>query len=118
MFKEQGNVGGEGQRAGFRQWNGGSLPCASVIKNLLAKAGETCSIPGVGRYPRRSNGNLLQCSCLENPMDRGGWWALSMGPKELGRTEYTHRHRYNRRRLGKWEYVFKKLLLLLLRCAS
>ena len=31
------------------------------------------SIPGCGRFPGEGNGNPLQCSCLENPMDRGAW---------------------------------------------
>ena len=33
------------------------------------------SIPGLGRSPEEGNGNPLQYSCLENPMDRGAWWA-------------------------------------------
>ena len=36
--------------------------------------GDTDSIPGLGRSPGGGNGNLLLCSCLENPMDRGAWW--------------------------------------------
>ena len=36
-------------------------------------AGDTDSIPGSGRYPGEENGNPLQYSCLENPMDRGAW---------------------------------------------
>ena len=51
---------------------------ALVVKNPLAKAGDTRdlgSIPGSGRYPRGGNGNPLQYSCLENPMDRGTWQA-------------------------------------------
>jgi len=31
-------------------------------------------IPGLGRFPGEGNGNPLQYSCLENPMDRGAWW--------------------------------------------
>ena len=34
-----------------------------------------CLIPGLGRSPGGGNGNPLQYSCLENPMDRGAWWA-------------------------------------------
>ena len=41
--------------------------------------GRRCSIPGLGRSPEGGNGNLLQCSCLENPMDRGAWWATVHG---------------------------------------
>ena len=36
-------------------------------------------IPGLGRSPGGGNGNLLQYSCLENPMDRGAWWATVLG---------------------------------------
>ena len=35
--------------------------------------GDVCSIPGLGRSPGEGNGNPLQYSCLENPMDRGAW---------------------------------------------
>ena len=34
------------------------------------------SIPGLGRSPGEGHGNPLQYSCLENPMDRRGWWAM------------------------------------------
>ena len=37
------------------------------------------SIPGLGRSPGEGNGNLLQYSCLGNPMDRGAWWATVHG---------------------------------------
>ena len=50
----------------------------SVVKNPPANAGHTgvtVSIPGPGRCPGEGNGNLLQYSCLGNPMDRGGWQA-------------------------------------------
>ena len=54
----------------------GASKVALVVKNLPAIVEElrdTGSIPGVGRSPRGGNGNLLQYSCLENPMDRGAW---------------------------------------------
>ena len=38
-------------------------------------AGDTGSTPGPGRHPGGGNGNPLQYSCLENPMNRGAWWA-------------------------------------------
>ena len=47
---------------------------ALVVKNLPADAGDirdVGSIPGSGRSPGEGNGNPLQYSCLENPMDRG-----------------------------------------------
>ena len=48
----------------------------SVVKNLPASAGNLGSIPGLGRSPGGGNGNPLQYSCLENPMDRGAWQAI------------------------------------------
>ena len=49
-----------------------------VVNNLPANAGDVRdvgSIPGWGRSPGEGNGNPLQYSCLDNPMDRGAWWA-------------------------------------------
>ena len=49
-----------------------------VVKNPPANARDirdTISIPGSGRSPGGEHGDLLQYSCLENPMDRGAWWA-------------------------------------------
>jgi len=37
------------------------------------------SVPQSGRSPAEGNGNLLQYSCLENPMDRGAWWVIAHG---------------------------------------
>ena len=54
------------------------FPGGSVVKNQLAEAGDAGnagSIPGLGRSPGGGNGNPLQYSCLENPMDRGAWRA-------------------------------------------
>ena len=51
---------------------------ALVAKNPPANAGDirdACSIPESGRSPGEGNGNPLQYSCLENPMDRGAWHA-------------------------------------------
>ena len=44
-------------------------------KESTCQAGGTCSIPESGISPGEGNGNPLQYSCLENPMDRGAWWA-------------------------------------------
>ena len=52
------------------------------MKNLPAIAGDaryTVSVPGLGRSSGEGNGNPLQYSCLENPMDRGAWWATVRG---------------------------------------
>ena len=55
------------------------FPGGSVVKNLPANAGDMGSIPGSGRSPGEGNGYSLQSSCLENPMDRGLWWATVHG---------------------------------------
>ena len=54
------------------------IPGVSVVNNLPASAGDTEGvglIPGSGRSSEGGHGNLLQYSCLENPMDRGTWQA-------------------------------------------
>ena len=57
------------------------FPDGSVVRNPPGKqenacnAGDASSIPGLGRSLGEGNGNPLQYSCLENPMDRGAWWA-------------------------------------------
>ena len=56
----------------------GASQVALVVKNQAASAGDIRnlgSIPGFGRSLGEGNGNPLQPSCLENPMDRGAWWA-------------------------------------------
>ena len=60
------------------------FPGGSAVKNPPADAGDTGSIPGSGRSPGGGNGSPLQYSCLENPMDRGGWWATV---HEVAKTE-------------------------------
>ena len=53
-----------------------------MVKNLLAcvgDKGDMGSIPGSGRYPGEGNGNTLQYSSLENPVDRGAWGATVHG---------------------------------------
>ena len=53
-----------------------------VVKNLPANARDVRDmglIPGSGRSPGEGNGNPLQYSCLENPMDRGAWQAIVLG---------------------------------------
>ena len=65
---------------------------ALVVKNLHANAGvirDTGSIPGLGRSPAGGDGNPLQYSYPENPMERGAWWAsvhrVSKGQTQLKR---------------------------------
>ena len=47
----------------------------SDSKESTCNAGDLGLIPGLGRSPGGGHGNPLQNSCLENPMDRGAWWA-------------------------------------------
>ena len=54
----------------------------SVVKNPSANAGDSGSIPGLGRSPGGGLGNPLQHPCLETPMDRGAWWATVHGVAE------------------------------------
>ena len=50
-----------------------------MVKRLAYTAGDPDSVPGLGRLPGEGNGNPLQYSCLENPMDTGVWWATVYG---------------------------------------
>ena len=55
----------------------------SAVKNPPANAGDMSLVSGSGSSPGEGNGNPLQFSCLENPMDRGAWWvAKPQGCKE------------------------------------
>ena len=58
-------------------WISEGFPGGSEVKNLPVNAGHVGSIPGSGRCPGEGNGR--QCSCLENSMDRGAWWATIRG---------------------------------------
>ena len=49
------------------------FPGGSEVKASAPNAGDLSLIPGLGSYPGEGNGNPLQFSCLENPMDRGAW---------------------------------------------
>ena len=55
------------------------FPGGSDGKASAYNVGDPGSIPGLGRSPGEGNGNLLQYSCLENPMDGGAWWAAVQG---------------------------------------
>ena len=72
---------------------------ALVVKNSLANAGDikvVSSIPGSGRSPGGEHGNPLQYSCLENPTDRGVWWAtvhgVEKGLNTIAATVCAHSH--------------------------
>ena len=55
------------------------FPGSSAGKESACNAGDPGSVPGSGRCPGEGSGNLLQYSCLENPMDGGAWWGTVHG---------------------------------------
>ena len=57
----------------------GGFPGGLYGKESAYSAGALGSVPGLGRSPGERNGNPLQYSCLENPMDREAWWAIVHG---------------------------------------
>ena len=59
-----------------------SFPGSSVSKESACSAGDSALIPGSGRSPGEGNGKPLHYACLENPMDRGAWWAAGHGITE------------------------------------
>ena len=69
-----------------------------MVKNLPANAGDAGSIPGPERSPGGGNGNPLQYSCLEIPMDRGAWRATVRGVSE-SRTRLGNSTRWGKRDL-------------------
>ena len=63
-----------------------------MVKNLPANAGDVKRgrfDPWVRKTPGEGNGNTLQYSCLENPMNRGAWWATVHGVTKSNMTEVT-----------------------------
>ena len=69
------------------------VPGGSDGKESSCNAGDPGSIPGSGRSPGEGNGNPLQYSCLENPMDSGAWQATAQRVAESDMTErlmHTH----------------------------
>ena len=55
------------------------FPGGSDSKESAHKVGDLSTIPGLGSSPGKGNGYPLQCSCLENSMDRRAWWATVYG---------------------------------------
>ena len=60
------------------------LPNGAEDKASAYNMGDQDLIPGSGRSPGEGNGNLLQYSCLENPVDGGAWWATVHGSQRVG----------------------------------
>ena len=64
------------------------FPGSSAGKEPACNAGDPGLIPVLGRSPGEGNGNSLQNYCLDNPKDRGAWWAMIHGiPKSWDMTE-------------------------------
>ena len=55
------------------------FPGSSEVKVSASNVGDLGLIPGSGRSPGGGNGNPLEYSCLENPMDGGAWWTVVHG---------------------------------------
>ena len=65
----------------------GTSQMVLVVESLPVNAGDVrdaCSIPGSGRFPGVGNGNALQYSCLESPMDTGAWKVAVYGVARVG----------------------------------
>ena len=69
------------------------FPGVSDGKESACNAGDLGSIPGLGTSLGERNGYPLQCSCLENSMDRGAWWAIVHGAAK-SQTQLSNQHFY------------------------
>ena len=69
-------------KTGRNTWPG--FPGGSEVKASASNVGNLGLIPGLGRSPAEGNGNPLQYSCLENPMDGEAWWATVHGSQRVG----------------------------------
>ena len=72
------------------------FPGGSEVKESACNEGDIGSIPGSGRSPGEGNGNPLQYSYLENPMDGGAWWAI------------VHRVAKSQTRLSDFTFAFRE----------
>ena len=69
------------------------FPHSSVGKEFAFNVGDLGLIPGLGRSPGEGNGNPLQYSCLENPMDRGAYKVIVHGSQESDRVQQLNHHK-------------------------
>ena len=67
----------------------------SVVKSLPANPRDMVLIPRLGKFPGGGNGNPLQYSCLENPMDRGAWQAIVHGVARRVRHSLATKQQYS-----------------------
>ena len=72
------------------------FPGGPAGKESTCNEGDMGSIPGVGRSPGEGNGNPLQYSYLEDPMDGGAWWAAVHGVAKSRTQLSTHAHTHRR----------------------
>ena len=70
----------------------GASLVAQLVKNLPAMQETQVRFPGWEDSPGEGNGNPFQYSCLENPMDRGAWWATVHGSQESDTTQRLSHH--------------------------
>ena len=73
---------------GLRQYRSVGFPGGLVVKTLLVDAGDVGLIPVLGRSAGGGHDNPLQDFCLENPTDRGAWWATVQRVAESDTTEH------------------------------
>ena len=81
------------------------FPHSSVSQESACHAGDPGSIPKLGRSSGEGNGNLLQYSCLENPMDSGAWQATVHGVARVG-------HNLANKPPPTTKYIFELVLLI------
>ena len=89
----------------------------SEVKASARNAGDLDSIPGLGRSPGEGNGNPVQYSWLENPMDGETWWAIvhRVTKSRLGLSDFTFTFKKkitNMKWLLFWQFVYKGYLAL------
>ena len=89
-----------------------------MVKNPPANVGDMDLIPGLGRSPRERNDSPLLYSCLENPTDRGAWWATVRGVtksqiqfKRLNNNS-NKMHSTGQKKKKRWNFNFFFFLLL------
>ena len=87
---------GEAAHNGFCEGSRGNSGASQVVKNPPVNAGDPGLIHGSKGSHGKGNGNLLQYSCLENPVDREAWWATVQGSQKVGHNcsyvVHTHTH--------------------------
>ena len=81
----------------------GGFPGSSVSSSY--SAGDLGSVPGSEKSLGEGNGNPLQYSCLENPMDRGAWWATVHGIARVGHDLVTKPPPPNYNHISKYKFM-------------